>query len=610
MKITHVLLSLLLLLCSCVTCAASVTIDDHFKSSKVTNLHYSFKPTSLKEATTLDLEHWQLITNKPLNLGLEKKPVWISFNIENTTSVRLTSLLSIDNPLLDEVSVFHLSDEVILKKQFSHILPISQPSLKSDALLIKLTLNAHSSTTVLVKVANSSGLNVPMTLWQQDAYLVHQNSLNLLYGLLIGFIGALGFSCLLLYGFSKKEYFALTGSIIVAFGLLLLYLSGFGFRYLDSFVSQQNMISVLLVLITILLWPLQKKICELNKTKAVSLLNITMKLFVVSSLTIWLLPNWVSTLCYLLTIPIILVIQMLIMFLGIQAHPSTPKKVLLAATCCVFIVTSYLVIVVFGWYTMAINSLFSLYILLFGSTFCLCFTAIKKFILERDEQVMSQQTLIAESAAQDTVLKERLALQEKAHKELEAQVDERTFELQVTLRELEEKNRELEQLNTEDALTGVKNRRFFDKKLVMELRRSRREQTPLSIIMLDIDHFKAINDTHGHIAGDQVIKFVANIIKNCLKRPLDEVARYGGEEFVVLLPNTPAHGAFEIAKQIRQQVEQSTVTIAGSEITFTISAGIYTNIADDINNAEIFTKHADKALYSAKQNGRNQVIHF
>ncbi|WP_350628774.1 GGDEF domain-containing protein, partial [Pseudoalteromonas sp. CAL260-MNA-CIBAN-0059] len=89
--------------------------------------------------------------------------------------------------------------------------------------------------------------------------------------------------------------------------------------------------------------------------------------------------------------------------------------------------------------------------------------------------------------------------------------DERTFELQVTLRELEEKNRSLELLNTEDALTGIKNRRFFDKKLVMELRRSRREQTPLSIVMLDIDRFKNINDTYGHIIGDQVIKAVSDL---------------------------------------------------------------------------------------------------
>jgi diguanylate cyclase (GGDEF)-like protein len=234
----------------------------------------------------------------------------------------------------------------------------------------------------------------------------------------------------------------------------------------------------------------------------------------------------------------------------------------------------------------------------------------KLFILQRDEEVIAQQTLIAENAAQDTLLKERLKLQEKTRQELESQVDERTFELQVTLRELEEKNRSLELLNTENALTGIKNRRFFDKKLIMEIRRSRREQTPLSIVMLDIDRFKSINDTYGHIIGDQVIKAVSDLIKDHLKRPLDEVARYGGEEFVVLLPNTPSEGAQDIAEKIRAAISASTVTVANNDIQFTISAGVYTSIADDVSNPQIFTECADKALYYAKQHGRNQVITF
>ncbi|HAG38314.1 MAG TPA: GGDEF domain-containing protein, partial [Pseudoalteromonas sp.] len=181
---------------------------------------------------------------------------------------------------------------------------------------------------------------------------------------------------------------------------------------------------------------------------------------------------------------------------------------------------------------------------------------------------------------------------------------------QVTLRELEDKNRELELLNMEDALSGVKNRRFFDKKLVMELRRSRREQTPLSMIMLDIDRFKRVNDNYGHLTGDQVIRAVADIIKQHLKRPLDEVARYGGEEFVVLLPNTPKEGAVDIAEKIRQAVESNTVNVAGTAVKVTISAGVNSAVVNDISNPELFTDDADKALYFAKQHGRNQVISF
>lgn len=159
-------------------------------------------------------------------------------------------------------------------------------------------------------------------------------------------------------------------------------------------------------------------------------------------------------------------------------------------------------------------------------------------------------------------------------------------------------------------LRRLKNRRFFDKKLIMELRRSRREQTPLSIIMLDIDRFKSVNDNYGHLTGDQVIRAVADTIKQHLKRPLDEVARYGGEEFVILLPNTPHDGTLEIADRIRKAIETNQINVAGTFINVTVSAGTYTAVTDDINNPELFTHNADKALYYAKQNGRNQVISF
>ena len=170
----------------------------------------------------------------------------------------------------------------------------------------------------------------------------------------------------------------------------------------------------------------------------------------------------------------------------VRLTPSKPNKALLLVLVFFLVVMLYFTVAVMGLYAFDRSTLAFVFACFFGCTFCLCYSVMKLFILQRDEEVIAQQTLIAENTAQDTLLKERLKLQEKTRQELESQVDERTFELQVTLRELEEKNLSLELLNTEDALTGIKNRRFFDKKLVMELRRSRREQTPLSIVMLDI----------------------------------------------------------------------------------------------------------------------------
>lgn len=593
--------------------ASTVVINSDFSSHIVTNLTYSFEPSSIETALQLEPNKWHSVNTKLLNFGLESRPVWVTFEINNTLNNRFSPLILIDNPFLNEVQLFHLRNAQILSEmRLGDSFSLDERTIKSEFLLTKLTLPASSSTRVILKVSNPSGLRIPISLWQQDVYLTQKEGFNLVYGLMVGFLAALALSCIFLYGFTRKRYFALAGAITFTLGLFLAYLGGFGFRYLHPNIPtiQQVIMPILLILIALLFFPLQQQMCKPHAQKIIRVQKLITKLLAVSLLFIWLLPNWLVTAYCLILTPLVLSLYFLTTYLSTRSHPSKSINALLLALGFFNAVTVYFIITVMGWYTFETMGLVIISVLFFSCTFCLCYAVMKQFITERDEQIIEQQTVIAESTAQDTLLKERLALQEEAQYELESQVDERTFELQVTLRELEEKNRELEQLNTEDALTGAKNRRFFDKKLVMELRRSRREQTPLSIIMIDIDHFKTINDTYGHLSGDNVIKATADIIKRFLKRPLDEVARYGGEEFVILLPNTANQGAFDIAEQIRLHIYQNPVIVAGAEIKFTISAGVYTFIADDINTPELFTECADKALYSAKQQGRNQVVNF
>lgn len=190
---------------------------------------------------------------------------------------------------------------------------------------------------------------------------------------------------------------------------------------------------------------------------------------------------------------------------------------------------------------------------------------------------------------------------------LEERVQERTLELHIALQELEEANRELEQKNTLDELTGLFNRRFYDQKILAEYRRSKRNLTPLSLIIIDIDHFKAVNDSYGHLAGDYCLVWLSNHIKKSLKRSSDMAFRYGGEEFCLILPDTDQNGAMALAEALRKVIEQQVCTHKEFEISLTISSGIFTYIQqDDVQPEQIFTS-ADKALYEAKHNGRNQI---
>jgi diguanylate cyclase (GGDEF)-like protein len=605
--------SLLLLLFSFISNANTIEVNETFNTQKVTSLRYSFLPTSIEQAQQLTDSQWKKITTAPLNLGLVQTPVWIKFNITNTDAMTFNSFLSIENPLIEQVQIYHFQQQQLMSSAtIGDSLPISSRQIKSESFVIKLALQANSQNTIFVRVQNKAGVRVPMQLWQQDAYLNHRNKVNLIKGLLIGFMLSMAVTHLILYGFSRKKYFAYAGILTLILWCSLIYILGFGFLYFHPNLPslQQVIIPILMMLTALLFSPLEKLICRPKNETWIKPKKILSQLFSVMILFIWVLPINIISIVALIATPIIVLSNLITTLMCIKEQANSPAKAFFIALCCYFVVLIYLNIVVFGLYGFERATIAFVFICFLSIATCLSYAVMKLFVLQRDEQVTAQQAVIAESAAKDTLLKERLELQEEIREELESQVDERTFELQVTLRELEEKNQALEQLNTEDALTGVKNRRFFDKKLVMELRRSRREQAPLSVVMLDIDHFKNINDTYGHLAGDYVIRDVANIIQNLIRRPLDEVARYGGEEFVLLLPNTSETGAIDIADKIRKAISQSGVQSAGSHLKYTISAGVYTSIANDINHPEYFTDNADKALYHAKQNGRNQVASF
>ena len=162
----------------------------------------------------------------------------------------------------------------------------------------------------------------------------------------------------------------------------------------------------------------------------------------------------------------------------------------------------------------------------------------------------------------------------------------------------------LEEMATTDALTGLKNRRKFDHEIDTEWRRAMRGRTPVALLMIDADHFKAYNDTYGHQAGDQVLVGIAICISDSVRRPGDCPARYGGEEFAVLLPNMTALEAFNLAETIRHKVQQ---WCAGELIT-TVSIGVASMRPSAGQQWSDLIEAADKALYAAKANGRNQSV--
>jgi diguanylate cyclase (GGDEF)-like protein len=203
--------------------------------------------------------------------------------------------------------------------------------------------------------------------------------------------------------------------------------------------------------------------------------------------------------------------------------------------------------------------------------------------------------------------------------ELEQAVRERTVELTRTSELLAKANRDLDALSNTDPLTGVGNRRSLDQRLDFEMRRSTRTNEPLSLLFIDVDHFKRFNDRHGHHIGDQCLKAIGATLTKAMQRPNDLAARFGGEEFVVLLPTTTLRGAIDVAERIRQSVLEEVAVQGDGPLgaePISVSVGVATRVfsrtadfAFDSNaNAVEFLRSADSALYAAKNGGRNRVV--
>lgn len=189
------------------------------------------------------------------------------------------------------------------------------------------------------------------------------------------------------------------------------------------------------------------------------------------------------------------------------------------------------------------------------------------------------------------------------------QRDEAYRALRESQQQLLEANLVLQRLMNSDGLTGLSNRRHFDEYLDMEWRRALREQSELSLLMIDVDHFKSFNDSFGHVAGDEALRKVAESIRVCCSRATDLAARYGGEEFAMILPGTAAGGARLLAEKVRRTVEALAIhhdmPVPGSVLS--VSIGVATLTPKTGLASLVLVDMADQGLYQAKNNGRNQV---
>ena len=226
---------------------------------------------------------------------------------------------------------------------------------------------------------------------------------------------------------------------------------------------------------------------------------------------------------------------------------------------------------------------------------------------DRKERLVALQSLNKKERDLRHTQEQLLATESAAKTELELQVKQRTRDLSNLLGQLEDENKSLAELSINDALTKVRNRRFFNDIYPQMWNDSIEERTPISVIMLDIDHFKRVNDDYGHLCGDHCLVTLAQIMQSSVNHSTDVVCRYGGEEFAIILTRTTAEQACVVAERIRENIEMTIITDGEHTFKVTSSFGVAGLIPTEHASPDALIAQSDAALYKSKRNGRNRV---
>ena len=590
-------------------------VPERTTNSRVSQLAFISDPENQLTFETVlnkDSDAWTPALS-PINLGMSSDVHWFSFVVTPDESKALRYLFEIDYALLDSVDVAiypPLSNSPVVRYRAGDTLAFDVRPIANNTPLFSIPSSATPQT-VVIRVESGGTIRMPIAVWEEKEFIEYAASQNLALGLFFGFLCAMVISNLFLFFTTKNHSFLFYTGYAMSLGLTLASLQGLGYAYLWP---QQTWFQGKAVLIfgnaTILFAVLFSRhllpIAEFS-TWVDRVSKVAGWVFGACILTSIILPYPIAIKLYLVMLSIIVLVAMTTgAWLSFKGVPIARYF----SVAWLFLLLSGFIVSLDSVNIINLGISTSYLLIIAGTVETVILALILAINYSHSHDVLNTtQTFALEQEKQANKAKEDLlAVQKRYQDDLEYKVEERTLELEITLRELSEVNQELERLTAIDPLTGINNRRHFDKKLTSEGRRSRREQTPLSIAVIDVDHFKRINDKYGHAGGDACLIHITGIIQSMLHRLSDDLCRIGGEEFALILPNTDSEGAYHVVEAIRERIENSPIMFDGKTIQLTISAGLATSVIKDEDHAAALLRLADEQLYAAKESGRNKVL--
>ncbi|MCG8316758.1 MAG: diguanylate cyclase [Pseudomonadales bacterium] len=570
----------------------SIALADDFNFGIGEGIEYLEDPThELDFYQVLNGEQdWQVNEDSVFNKGYNPSTWWLKFKLTNDQQVFSEWFLEISYAVIDYLDIYVVDEHGNFKTyQMGDKLRFQNRPIEHRYFVVPLEIPWSSYRDVYIKVRSTSSIQIPLTMWERDAFNAADIGRTAIQGLYYGGLVIIAIYNLLIYlALGERTYLHYVGYVLAMF-LFMASLNGWAFQFLWPYATEWNDTAILVSLTLVVFFGAAFAGRFLDLKNISRPLNILVYVFIIFSALIAILCFFIP---YTLGIRIVISFAVLGCLYAFTAGVYAWKKGNQSASIYVVAWTGLFV----GGIVLALNkvhllprNIFTDYATQFGS---LMEVVLLSFALA--ERINKEKALRFQ-AQQDA-----LTIQQQANEELEHRVAERTLEL-------EEANRKLQELSDTDQLTGLKNRRYLNQYLDKEVARAARYPHELAVLLIDIDHFKSVNDNHGHLVGDDCLQEVAKRISNQMRWPTDLAARYGGEEFCVVLPETDLKGAETVAERIRAKVNEHPVETRDVELPSSVSIGVHVGIPASPDVVNDFLAAADEALYRAKENGRNRV---
>ncbi|HET6602875.1 MAG TPA: diguanylate cyclase [Xanthomonadaceae bacterium] len=527
------------------------------------------------------------------NFGFVDGALWLQVPVVNTDHSESRWLLVVDYALVDHIALYVIGgDQVLDERHSGDRTPFATRDLDLREFNFLVELPAGERRDLWLRFASESSMQVPLVLATPAAFLERRQSVQIKIGLFYGIIFALLAYNLVLYVSVRDRTFLWYVCYAASMLAMLLTLNGLAFQYLwprsPDFANLAVLLSIAVT--AVLIVQFARVFLELRTHFPAG--DLLMRWLMVAAAALgaagFFLPYGLvvaaETWFALLVAPAILVCAIACL------RRYRPARFFLLAWTMLLIGT-----VVYASVSLGLLP--------------------KMFLTEYAMQLGASAEMILLSFAlayRLNLLKaENVRIQHEASARLAERVEERTRDLASALARLEDANRQLQDYSRRDGLTGAYNRRHFEVLLRQHLAQAAAHGQPLSLLMIDVDHFKPINDRYGHLLGDDCLRAMANACTQLLALSQGVFARYGGEEFAVLLPGYTADAAVDLAEKLRREVAAQRVVSNGDSIALTISVGVAEQVPDGPpgnGEADALVSAADAALYRAKSLGRNCVV--